>query len=66
MFEIAACYFPVTFNPKPGDPMGISRQDLVDALRNAFTASQSFAPYSIPFLIDKITSSSESAKVILF
>lgn len=33
LFEVIACYFPVTFNPRVGDPEGITRKNLVDALR---------------------------------
>eukprot|EP01119_Soliformovum_irregulare_P011284 TRINITY_DN2815_c4_g1_i2.p1 TRINITY_DN2815_c4_g1~~TRINITY_DN2815_c4_g1_i2.p1 ORF type:complete len:858 (-),score=315.18 TRINITY_DN2815_c4_g1_i2:271-2844(-) len=60
MFEIAACYFPISFNPKSGDPKAITKQDLINALKSAFTASPFFATFSIPFLLDKASSSPSS------
>lgn len=33
LFEVVSVYFPVTFTPKPNDPYGISKEDLVDNLR---------------------------------
>lgn len=33
LFEVLACYYPITFSPKPDDPTGITKQDLVKALQ---------------------------------
>ncbi|GAM29107.1 hypothetical protein SAMD00019534_122830, partial [Acytostelium subglobosum LB1] len=63
LFEIISCYFPISFNPKPGDPNGITKEALVTALLNCFSASTFFAEHSIPFLIDKICSNVVDTKV---
>lgn len=34
MFNITACYFPISFRPPPDDPYGISAEDLKAALRS--------------------------------
>ncbi|EFA86574.1 putative DNA repair and transcription protein [Heterostelium album PN500] len=71
LFEILSCYFPISFNPKPGDPNSITKDDLVSSLLNCFGASTYFAEHCIPFLIDKICSNVvdtkiESLKTLLF
>jgi hypothetical protein len=32
LFEVTACYFPISFNPPPNDPYGITKADLVNSL----------------------------------
>jgi DNA repair/transcription protein MET18/MMS19 len=32
-FEVFSCYFPVRFTPPPNDTVGISRSQIVDALK---------------------------------
>ena len=70
MFEVVSVYFPITFSPPPGDPRGVSQQDLVSRLRYysclpsassthsvyrlCFSSSSVFAPFVFPFLIEKI------------
>eukprot|EP01125_Pyxidicula_operculata_P012859 TRINITY_DN4241_c0_g2_i2.p1 TRINITY_DN4241_c0_g2~~TRINITY_DN4241_c0_g2_i2.p1 ORF type:complete len:897 (+),score=205.78 TRINITY_DN4241_c0_g2_i2:527-3217(+) len=56
LFEVTSCYFPITFNQKPNDPEAITKEDLVLSLRNCLAATPAFAPYSMPFLLDKLTS----------
>ncbi|KAI9857336.1 MAG: hypothetical protein M1824_004886 [Vezdaea acicularis] len=62
MFESVFCYFPITFRPPPGDPYGITAQDLKDRLRECIASSTYFAPHAFPALIDKLDSTSVNVK----
>ncbi|KAF4553608.1 Dos2-interacting transcription regulator of RNA-Pol-II-like protein [Elsinoe fawcettii] len=62
MFELVFNYFPITFKPPPGDPFGITAQDLKDRLRACIASTSEFAPYSFPALLDKLDSSSMNTK----
>ncbi|XP_062576220.1 MMS19 nucleotide excision repair protein homolog [Saccostrea cucullata] len=61
MFEVTSCYFPIDFTPPPNDEYGISRQDLILALRGCLTACTEFGPLCVPLLLDKLQSDIESA-----
>ena len=65
-FEVIACYFPIDFNPPKNDPFGITREKLVDGLRNAMTASPLFAPYCLPLLIEKLSSDLSRCGAVIF
>ncbi|KAF2225492.1 MMS19 nucleotide excision repair protein-like protein [Elsinoe ampelina] len=62
MFDLIFNYFPITFKPPPGDPFGITAQDLKDRLRACIASTSDFAPYSFPALLDKLDSSSMNTK----
>ncbi|KAJ3050197.1 mms19 nucleotide excision repair [Rhizophlyctis rosea] len=62
LFEVAFCYFPITFRPPPDDIYGITAEDLKGALRACVCATEKFAPYAMPVLIEKLSSSSGTAK----
>ena len=62
LFDTVFNYFPITFKPPPGDPYGITAQDLKDRLRDCIAATAEFAPYSFPALLDKLDSSSMNTK----
>lgn len=62
MFDSVFNYFPITFKPPPGDPYGITAQDLKDRLRDCISATSDFAPYAFPALLDKLDSSSMNTK----
>ncbi|MCJ1288359.1 hypothetical protein MMC26_007714 [Xylographa opegraphella] len=62
LFDAVFCYFPITFRPPPDDPYGITAQDLKSRLRGCIAATQYFAPYAFPQLIDKLDSSSPGVK----
>jgi DNA repair/transcription protein MET18/MMS19 len=32
LFEVTSCYFPISFQEKPGDPEAISKKDLVEGI----------------------------------
>lgn len=63
MFDSVFNYFPITFKPPPGDPYGITAQDLKDRLKDCISATSDFAPYAFPALLDKLDSSSMNTKV---
>lgn len=63
LFDAVFNYFPITFKPPPGDPYGITAQDLKDRLRDCIAATSDFAPYAFPALLDKLDSSSMNTKV---
>ena len=62
LFEVVFCYFPITFRPPENDIYHITADDLKRALRNVVSSSSAFATYSIPVLLEKLSSSSPSAK----
>lgn len=43
LFEVAACYFPVDFQPRSKDADAITRDTLSDALSHCLAASPKFA-----------------------
>ena len=63
LFEIVACYFPITFTPSPDDGFGITRDDLVLGLRACLAATPTFGPYGIEMLLEKLSSSIKETKV---
>lgn len=62
LFDSVFNYFPITFKPPPGDPYGITAQDLKDRLKDCISSASEFAPYSFPSLLDKLDSSSINTK----
>ncbi|KJE97844.1 hypothetical protein CAOG_07928 [Capsaspora owczarzaki ATCC 30864] len=59
--EVVSVYFPITFSPPPNDPYGITREELVLALRDCFVVSPLLAPFLLPTILEKLAST--SAKV---
>ena len=64
LFDAVFNYFPITFRPPPGDPFGVTAQQLKDRLRDCISATGYFAPHSFPALLDKLDSTSTNTKVI--
>ncbi|CAO3697107.1 unnamed protein product [Umbelopsis ramanniana] len=62
IFEVTFCYFPITFKPPPDDPYGITAEDLKVTLRHSLSSSPLFAKFAMPLLLEKLSSSSGSAK----
>lgn len=56
LFDVVACYFPISFSPPPNNVHGITRQDLADALEGTLTCTPLFAPLFIPMLVEKLSS----------
>ncbi|KAI9314683.1 Dos2-interacting transcription regulator of RNA-Pol-II-domain-containing protein, partial [Obelidium mucronatum] len=63
VFESIYCYFPITFRPPPNDPYGITSADLKLKLRSCFSASPLFGKLAWPILIEKLSSTSDNAKL---
>ncbi|KAF9362709.1 hypothetical protein BGX34_005646 [Mortierella sp. NVP85] len=62
LFEVTFCYFPITFRPPPDDPYGITSDHLKIGLRDCLSATPYFAKFALPLLLEKLSSSSGSAK----
>ncbi len=62
LFEVTACYFPITFRPPPNDPYGISPDDLKRELRLCMVSTSLFAPYAMPLLMEKLMATNVAAK----
>ncbi|KAF9973632.1 hypothetical protein BGZ73_003128 [Actinomortierella ambigua] len=62
LFEVTFCYFPITFRPPPDDPYGITADHLKIGLRECLAATPYFAKFALPLLLEKLSSSSGSAK----
>ncbi|XVF24899.1 hypothetical protein REPUB_Repub13aG0167500 [Reevesia pubescens] len=60
--EILGCYFPIHFTHPKGEVASIKRDDLARALMLAFSSTPLFEPFSIPLLLEKLSSSLPSAK----
>jgi len=65
LFDSVFNYFPITFQPPPDDPYGITAQDLKDRLRDCISANSDFAPFAFPQLLDKLDSTSMNTKASL-
>ncbi|KAL3967426.1 putative ATP-dependent RNA helicase DDX4 [Sarotherodon galilaeus] len=63
LFEVTSCYFPIDFSPPPNDPHGITREELVQALRAVLTGTPKFAEFLLPLLIEKLDSDVQNAKL---
>ncbi|XP_061823362.1 MMS19 nucleotide excision repair protein homolog isoform X2 [Nerophis lumbriciformis] len=63
MFEVTSCYFPIDFSPPPNDPHGITREELIQALRDVLTGTPKFAEFLLPLIIEKLDSDVLSAKL---
>ncbi|XP_030610496.1 MMS19 nucleotide excision repair protein homolog isoform X2 [Archocentrus centrarchus] len=63
LFEVTSCYFPIDFTPPANDPHGITREELIQALRAVLTGTPKFAEFLLPLLIEKLDSDVQSAKL---
>ena len=57
LFDIVACYFPISFTPPPDSPHQITRAQLTGELEATLTASPLFAHHLLPLLLEKLSSS---------
>jgi DNA repair/transcription protein MET18/MMS19 len=53
LFEVLACYFPITFRHHADDPAAVTQDQLVVALRRCLTHC-SLASFVVPFLLEKL------------
>ncbi|XP_054913580.1 MMS19 nucleotide excision repair protein homolog isoform X2 [Poeciliopsis prolifica] len=63
LFEVTSCYFPIDFSPPPNDPHGITKEELIQALRAVLTGTPKFAEFLLPLIIEKLDSDVQSAKL---
>ncbi|XP_049916888.1 MMS19 nucleotide excision repair protein homolog isoform X2 [Epinephelus moara] len=63
LFEVTSCYFPIDFNPPVNDPHGITREELIQTLRDVLTGTPQFAEFLLPLIIEKLDSDVQSAKL---
>ncbi|XP_047961342.1 MMS19 nucleotide excision repair protein homolog isoform X4 [Salvia hispanica] len=66
MFEILGSYFPIHFTHPKGEDDDTKREELSRALMLSFASTPLFEPFSIPLLLEKLSSSLPSAKVESF
>ncbi|KAH9257780.1 hypothetical protein BASA81_003798 [Batrachochytrium salamandrivorans] len=62
-FELINVYFPITFQPPPNDPFGITHTDLVDALNQCFVANEQMVICALPMALERIKISSEETSM---
>ncbi|KAI8971461.1 Dos2-interacting transcription regulator of RNA-Pol-II-domain-containing protein [Mycotypha africana] len=62
VFEVTFCYFPITFKPPPGNPYGITAEDLKASLRMCMASTPLFAKFALPLILEKLSSTAGSAK----
>ncbi|KAK4512647.1 uncharacterized protein ATC70_003351 [Mucor velutinosus] len=62
LFDVVFCYFPISFAAPANDPFSITTEDLKDSLRRCLAATPYFAYYATPLLIEKLLSTTGSAK----
>lgn len=63
LFEVTSCYFPIDFSPPPNDPHGITKEELILALRAIMAGTPKFAEFLLPLIIEKVDSDVQSAKL---
>nr|XP_020471545.1 MMS19 nucleotide excision repair protein homolog [Monopterus albus]XP_020471546.1 MMS19 nucleotide excision repair protein homolog [Monopterus albus] len=63
LFEVTSCYFPIDFTPPPNDPHGITKEELIEALRAILTGTPKFAEFLLPLIIEKLDSDIQSSKL---
>lgn len=63
LFEVTSCYFPIDFSPPPNDPHGITKEELILALRAILAGTPKFAEFLLPLIIEKVDSDVQSAKL---
>ncbi|XP_073299299.1 MMS19 nucleotide excision repair protein homolog isoform X2 [Primulina huaijiensis] len=66
LFEILGSYFPIHFTHRKGEDDDNKREELSRALLLAFASTPLFEPFSMPLLLEKLSSSLPSAKVESF
>ena len=63
LFDVTACYFPITFTPPPNDPHGITQAQLSGLLLSVFTATPLLAAHAMPLFFEKLTSTVTTSKL---
>ncbi|KAF8002470.1 hypothetical protein HF325_003435 [Metschnikowia pulcherrima] len=62
LFDVAFCYFPISFTPPANDPYKITSQDLKLELRATIASQSQFAQDAFPSLFEKLTSTNPAVR----
>ncbi len=62
LFDVTACYFPVTYTPPAGDTTGITREQIAETLHSVLAGSFHMAELLVPLLLEKLSSTRQLAK----
>ncbi|KAJ3415076.1 hypothetical protein HDV05_005602 [Chytridiales sp. JEL 0842] len=62
LFDAVYCYFPITFRAPPNGSLDVTAEDLKAALRDCLSGSPLFGQYSMPAVVEKLSSTSGSAR----
>ena len=63
VYDIVAAYFPISFKPPQNDSVKITREELASELKAAMTATNCYAPFAIPHVLESVVSSGEDEGV---
>lgn len=63
LFEVSACYFPITFESSADDASFITNASLSSALELSLCGHPSLCSHTVPFLLSKLSSSSSVAQL---
>lgn len=63
IFEITACYFPITFIAPKNDPHGITGEDLKRALSSCLSAHVGLVNHTFPLMLEKMDSGLYASKI---
>lgn len=61
--DTLAAYFPISFQPPPDDPYGITAEDLNKKLFDCFLCHPSLLPYCLPYFATQLLSDTSTTKV---
>ena len=59
VYDIVAAYFPISFKPPQNDSVKITREELASGLRSAMTATNCYAEFAIPHVLESVVSSGD-------
>jgi len=60
VYDVVAAYFPISFKPPQNDSVKITREELATGLRIAMTATNCYAPFAIPHVLESVVSGGEN------
>eukprot|EP00794_Sanderia_malayensis_P008085 gene8085-8950_t len=63
LFEVTSCYFPIDFTPPSHDKFHVTREQLVNGLRDCLSSTPVFAEFLLPLLMEKLSSNIVDAKI---
>ncbi|KAG9141127.1 hypothetical protein Leryth_001625 [Lithospermum erythrorhizon] len=66
LFELIGCYFPIHFTHPKSEDVEVKKEELSRELMMAFASTPLFEPFSMPLLLEKLSSSLPSAKIESF